>query len=274
MKTLVFVLTLAMLASTSYALEVTAFHHKLTENLHLGPGESVTFVGRDHIFDCQDHVVFANDAPAIRIGGTDSIDVRNCYIDAFGIDYAAIEVSTSRGVFIHTTSILGGFDGIVFAQTTDSMIRQVGVRNAARHGVFINSGSDRVWIDLVQVYDVEESGIRVSFSNEATIINSWVGGASEGVLLESSNNNVVSGIEIFANLNTGVYLVNTAFNQILRNYIHHNQILGLFLGPNTTNQTIRDNYFCDNGNTHDRHIEGNQHPSNVIENNAFADTCF
>jgi parallel beta-helix repeat protein len=167
---------------------------------------------------------------------------------------------------VDLTMDLDGSSGILVSNADDVTITGLGGVEGYDTGVKLTGSSE---VELIDVALTENGvGVFVSGSTEVTINRNSVGGNSFGIVLESSDSNLMSFNQITANEEAGIVLLNSDANTIAVNTVLANGGFGIFLDAQSGENTI--DYNTAFGHSEADMINANGMPTN-INNNSFGE---
>jgi parallel beta-helix repeat protein len=185
------------------------------------------------------------------------------YIRADGsIDPSSANITTLDNV---TYTFIGNVNDSIVVERNNIIIDGVGftLQDQVEYGIDLSNRS-HVTVKNLRITDFS-AGIRLAFSNNNNITGNDLFNNIGGIFIYSSNSNVITNNRVFTNTNNGISLNLSNNNTIAENYLSTDNIYGITLAYSCNNTLTHNNV---TNNTYGIYIHSSSENNLVAGNNA------
>ncbi|UGV41290.1 right-handed parallel beta-helix repeat-containing protein [Methanococcoides orientis] len=180
-------------------------------------------------------------------------------------DAGLVCVVNSTNITVRDLELTNGFDGVLFAYTSNSIIQNVTVSENNR-GVHIQSSSFNVLDDITVINN--KVGLSLNSANNNILTNNTASNNSyDAFSLSSSNNNILTNNTASNNSRYGIYLSSSSTNTLTNNTFSNNSDTGIYLNSKNNYNTLTNNTASNNSRYG---IFLSSSSNNTLTNNTFS----
>ena len=163
------------------------------------------------------------------------------------IDAGFVGMVNSTNITVEDLTMLNNGQGILFAFTTESIIKNVNASNNFYGINLYSSNSNTLVNNNVSNNDAfyTGQGVHLSHSDSNTLVNNTVSDNTRGISLSSSDSNTLTNNNVSDNGFNGIHLYHSDSNTLVNNTVSNN-IRGILLSSSDSN-TLTNNNVSDNG---------------------------